>query len=219
VKKQACVARRCVSMLRRDLTPSPSLGRGDEMGASPSGVLDLWGSTSWNEDVGDDFSSKMVVIGDDVEQGVEGLSYADMLRESSRLLQGGGLDVPDAGESKHLTAPAELDAARSMRDKVPSSLSNIADIVPMVESFAFTLPSLAAISMIDESALREDDAYFLVDVTTPSSSTKQDREMPAIAGSFVPSRNMVCDSGPDESNNVCDDFLDEDYCGWLAEGI
>jgi len=76
-------------MLRRDSTPSPTLG--DDTGASPSGVLDLWDPASWNQRLSSDplggGGGKKNALGADEEgeEGLEAFNTADMLGEGPEL--------------------------------------------------------------------------------------------------------------------------------------
>lgn len=105
VKKQACVARRCLSMLRRDSTPSPPLG--EEIGASPSSLLDFWDPANWDHSLNEQLGEEALAA-DDVNEAStcllsvddRCLSYPDMLSipEGRRLLQQGGA-LPDSSDS------------------------------------------------------------------------------------------------------------------------
>jgi len=99
VKKQACVARRCVSMLRRDSTPSPTLGCADDVGASPTGVIDLWDSANWSKQLTDPLAAEPLEEAD--KPNGEVLSYQAMLGEAA-LLPGEGLEDSDTGKDDSL---------------------------------------------------------------------------------------------------------------------
>lgn len=75
-------------MLRRDLTPSPPLSGGDDVGASPTGVLDLWDTASWSQELTDPLGTDALA-----KQENTVLSYQDMLGEAALLPSEGLEDV------------------------------------------------------------------------------------------------------------------------------
>ena len=94
VKKQACVARRCVSMLRREDANSPPPCGVADLGASPSGVLDLWDPASWNQPLGSG------AVCEDVDP--ESFSYSDVLGDSSALLHSGAIEDEEDGDKDEM---------------------------------------------------------------------------------------------------------------------
>jgi len=102
VKKQACVARRCISMLRREMSPSPPLGSANATGASPSAVLDLWDPASWQlpaDSLSDALSGSAIGDGEAADGGLTGEGgLSEMLESGTQLLAGAGFDGESMGE-------------------------------------------------------------------------------------------------------------------------
>ncbi|KAL1495699.1 hypothetical protein AB1Y20_016562 [Prymnesium parvum] len=257
VKKQACVARRCLSMLRRDSTPSPPLGC-DETGASPSGVLDFWDPASWNQSLSDQLGEGAVVGADDVTGTSEHL--ADMLGadDSRRLLQGKlaepscrdelslqmkwsesclaaieqsmhGTSIGPVGEEEEEgtgLCEEELLSVLPLHDQGSGSSDVDVKFSAQLDPFSLGFTSLAALPSIDEPCDGTPPDKTCGAEAPPDSPGSALTEEVGVGPTDDPwklfeSRNLSPSEADvsDPTGGIVEPLDEEDYCGWLAEGI
>jgi len=160
VKKQACVARRCVSMLRRDSTPSPTLGCADDVGASPTGAIDLWDSADWSKQLTDPLAAESL---EGAKPSGEVLSYQAMLGEAA-LLPGEALEDSDTGKDDSLLQMGGTAWSDACLAAVQLSMDGTTIGGKMKEEGASSSDAAA-----DSTAAEEDAAAHADDEALPSS--------------------------------------------------